>query len=502
MVRQYDASSFSGQWEVAPAEHEALPPGFPALPEHIQHAFTPARNGVVAARAADSRGVRREVLPQRLPQLRQGAYHLTFTPDENQDLPARPDWPELLGIIRFERLEVQQYILLSGDLYLAAGIVAAPDFRPDDIPIHPLQNYHAYLRTIAPMESIDNPLTRLVMECHRVSSRPWNQWSSGVKINLTLQKLERMDIPDSDEPVDDHVTKAIWDVSDESGQPLGKMEWQWVSGFFRRAVVEVDCEAGFQPPTADGNGNTIESVFAESGWKVEVETGGIEVRTPPSGQWTLAEVHEAMLRSRSSEDLDSEWRYHVSAVDRFAGTAPLGISYDHEASDLNGVPREDVAVQLGASLPDERIFGKFAGRRVADVPELSFLIVLHELGHAMGLYHNNVGYGIMQQIDDLARDSRDGFLTSESLRPEFDGKDLFRLRHLPEIYVRPGGTDWETQGLVEDRDEAVARAGFAGHPPRIFPDPQGPFRLSLTPVATVYFNASSSDIFSFPDSSF
>lgn len=277
-------------------------------------------------------------------------------------------------------------------------------------------------------------------------------------------------------------TELLFDVLDAFGFRVGRLDLHWLSPFFREAVVEVDAEEGLPTPADNGSGETWATVFARAGWRLRVETGQLEVATPPNGRWTLAELHDALLRSRTETDLDSEWRYHVSVVRHFDDVeSPLGIAFDHEAMDLNGVPREGVAVNAGARLPSEARYGDYAGALVHERPDLLFHISVHEIAHAMGLYHNHVGFGLTEQIDALAEASTSGRLSPDDLEPRFVADDVFRLRHLPDIQVRPGGSDFETLGLVEDRDVAMDQvAGL--HLPRARVELEGGMDLELEVV--------------------
>jgi hypothetical protein len=66
-----------------------------------------------------------------------------------------------------------------------------------------------------------------------------------------------------------------------------------------------------------------------------------------------------------------------------------------------------------------------------DNPELFYRTALHELGHMQGLYHNPGQQGIMQPTEFIDK------LSALDLR--HSPIDAFRLWHLPDLWVMPGG---------------------------------------------------------------
>lgn len=315
-------------------------------------------------------------------------------------------------------------------------------------------------------------------EFQRISSVAYNVWVPPVPCDIVIKAPER------DSSGEGLIVEAECEVRIDSGALGPAMRIRHVSPYFRHATIEIDSEDGLEPPLDNGRGQDWATVFGQAGWSVEVETGRIEVPTPAIGGFTLPELHDAMIKSRSASDLDSRWRYHVAAVKHFVGPdAPLGIAFDHEFHDYNGVPREGVAVNAEAELPRQNIYGPFAGKRVRESPEIYFWVAVHEVGHAMGLYHNHLGCGIMETLSGLAERSTPSGLAAEVRLPAFEAGDVLRLRHLPDLFVRPGGLPWETQGLVEDRGDAIEKvAGL--FLPKSRGEPRGAFELSLETTAS------------------
>jgi len=454
---------------IAAAAQPILGPGFPELPDPRA---IPSAVSVTPDLAGQFN-------------LREGCYEFEFRPGDI----FHPEWPAGAGTIRLERIPPFQFIA-SGDFYrldpTLLGLetaLAGPQADRRELRSFRRRDYHAYLRVLdtSILPSAEG-ITGLEVRClwHRSTSIEFNTWAPPEEMRLRL-------VPGAiaGRDLEGFFTQAVFELIEGSGQVVGTKTLQWVSDSFRDAVIEIDSEADLPPPLGDDQGATWESVFGQAGWRIRIETGKLQVPTPAIGGFTSAELHDALLRSRNANDLDLDWRYHISVVRHIVGeNAPLGLAYDHDATDLNDVPREGVAVNAEAELPRNGLYGKYAGKLVRDFPELYFIIAAHEIGHAMGLNHNHVGSGIMETFDSLAENGPDRQLTRGKLLPEFDVSDLLRLRHLPDIYVRPGGTPWDLEGLVEDREEALSR-GAGLFMPRPRSEGAGPFSLEVTPVAGV-----------------
>ena len=150
-----------------------------------------------------------------------------------------------------------------------------------------------------------------------------------------------------------------------------------------------------------------------------------------------------MLAHRDASNLDAEWRYHILAV-RLLDSTPRGIMYDAFATDSNHVPREGAAIAANWIIPKTAEWGLAQGQRFGTVKAAYFRAIVHECGHAMGLYHNTVDNGFMNTTDVIAGNGTAAHPFPTNIQWSFAADDQKRLRHMPDIYVRPGGTPFGT----------------------------------------------------------
>ena len=162
----------------------------------------------------------------------------------------------------------------------------------------------------------------------------------------------------------------------------------------------------------------------------------------PSGEsWSDAEMHAAMLARRDASNLDAEWRYHVLAAHLLDST-PRGIMYDAFGTDSNNVPREGLGISSHWVIPNASPWGTVKSVRFGAAAAPYFRTAVHELGHAMGLFHNTVDNGFMNTTDVIAASCAATF--PACIQWSFAADDQKRLRHYPDVFVRPGGTAFGT----------------------------------------------------------
>ncbi len=145
-------------------------------------------------------------------------------------------------------------------------------------------------------------------------------------------------------------------------------------------------------------------------------------------------MHSAMLARRDSSNLDTEWRYHILCVKRLDSTS-RGIMYDAFAGDSNNIPREGAGISSHWTIPNTAQWGTVQGQRFGASSVPYFRTAVHELGHALGLYHNMADNGFMNTTGTIAASA--GTFPA-NIQWSFNAIDAKRLRHMPDPWVRPG----------------------------------------------------------------
>jgi hypothetical protein len=373
--------------------------------------------------------------------LRGGCYFVRYTP--LQTSPTRPGAIHYLGTLRVHR--VGATLTVSGDLYLRHVSAGSPDDAArepdpaDGIPVFPRADYRYYLRATGVS---DSPGTQesftLTFELFRFNAAVSAWTNDGVS---TVQ-LSWTTAPPGYPSGADYLTG---DVRNSAGSVTGTLSLGWVSPFLRRSTVEIDrVPDGVVPRTNGSADHGWEQVFAAVGWELTVIESDDTVVETSGESWDDAEMHTAMLeyRDRRHGLLDVEWRYHLLCV-RLLDKSERGIMYDNAAVDVNSTAREGVGIACDwVYEPDEPSWGDLRGKRFGDDEPTYFRTAVHELGHAMGLYHNASDNGFMNTTDVIARRARPGRPFPQNIRWAFHPDDEKRLRHMPDVWVRPGGVQF------------------------------------------------------------
>ncbi|MGE0224741.1 MAG: hypothetical protein AB7F35_14780 [Acetobacteraceae bacterium] len=336
----------------------------------------------------------------------------------------------------------------SGDLYQRRIIFLSPPHFPprpvvmggpnpaNGIPILPRGQYRYYLRVTQILENITiGNSFQLGFEMWRFTAP--NTWSNE---GLVTAQMSWMTAPSGYPSTNDYLEG---DVRNASGNVIGRLKMGWVSAYYRKATIEIDTVSGSEQPLDSGTGVTWKSVFDTVGWDMSVRLSDTNVAEPSGAGWSDPEMHASMLARRDAVNLDAEWRYHILAVKQIDVT-PRGIMYDVAGTDSNAVPREGVGISTHWMIPNTTEWGLVRNQRFGTAAAPFFRTAVHELGHALGLFHNTVDLGFMNTTDVIAASASAATPFPTNVKWNFAEDDLKRLRHYPDVFVRPGGTAFGT----------------------------------------------------------
>ena len=387
------------------------------------------------------------------PALSDGCYLIKYTP-------TLPDSVSYDGTIRLETKTGRP--IASGDLYeheiFLNDNLDPVEFVPNPaggVPILPIRSYRFYLRMTH--LAVASGGIDLAFEVFRFSELPitfFDARQSNWLSEGTFKAAMRQTATAEAYPFPDRFFSG--EVADEAGKVVGRMTMGWVSSFLRKATVEIDRVAASEAPIDNGAGVDWKSVFDKVGWDITAVESDSDVKEPATGSWRAAEAHAAMVERREKTDLDTEWRYYVLAVRKIAKVSELsvpegferdngesGYMYDVVAFRENALRREGLMVASDWIVPDKPKWGLVRGMRAAKTVNY-FRTALHELGHAMGLRHNLANNGFMNTSEEIANHGTPDHPFPNNIMWSFAADDEHRLRHWPDLVVRPGGTPPES----------------------------------------------------------
>ena len=247
-------------------------------------------------------------------------------------------------------------------------------------------------------------------------------------------------------------------VRNSTGIRVGELTMGWISKYLRKATLEIDRVAASEAPIDNGAGIDYRDVYNAIGWDVTIDVSDSNVTEASGESWSDAEMHAAMLARRDSA-LDREWRYHLICVRRLDSTT-RGIMYDAYGGDSNNIR---------ARAPGSRRTGRSRTRRLGNRAR-DALRHCSRRTSAPRSTRSGTRWGCTTTRSTTASCIRRRTSRRTPCRPQqfpdnilwsFSPDDRKRLRHLPDIWVRPGGiafgTDYSTSPIsptdsVEDAE--------------------------------------------------
>ena len=343
--------------------------------------------------------------------------------------------------------------IASGDLYRVT-----PDARAygaeAGIPVFPLKDYHHYLRVV--QLGPQGGGIRLEFELRRYTTETINL-PDGTSIKL-VRWLNDGTFLAAMAPVGaTPPTRLAGDVVNSEGAVVGQLTMDWVSAHLRKATVEFTHVRDSEVPLDNASGQTWRTIFDQVGWDMTLVVNDGNLEEPSGESWSGAEAHAAIAAAHARSDLDADWRYQVLCVRRIdLAATPIGTTeaqiangergymFDLSGTDSDNFARQSVMVASNYVFPKEDMWGLVQGLRAGAAPAPYIRTAVHELGHAMGLKHNNRDTGFMTASNDIATMS---LQTPETPFPKnvmwkFGPDEEKRLRHWPDPVVRPGGVGW------------------------------------------------------------
>ena len=344
------------------------------------------------------------------------------------------------------------------------------------IPIFPVFNYRSYLlvtKLNGTAESFTLAFDTYVFSAQRLLVLDGSA-TSWLRQDTLTASMTRAPAPAGYPSPKDYF---VGDVKNAEGTMLGRLTMGLVSPFLRRATVRMDHVDGSEEPLTNGTGETWKTVFEKVGWDLTVVRRTLVVENSGGEFWSGADAHAAMMKNRGEVDLNKEWVYYVLAVHRIKAILSLpelgerGFMFDSGTVDTDKLPREGLLIASHWPIPMASQWGMVQGKRTGETVT-HFRTAVHELGHAMGLDHNSADLGFMSPTDSVATASLSTpdkpFPTNISWR--FARDDEHRLRHWPDLVVRPGGANvgfgdlGPAHALASDRLELEAKATLSSVP--------------------------------------
>ena len=332
-------------------------------------------------------------------------------------------------------------LFASGDLY-AFDAASATDAQPiglvpsrgPGIPIFPIADYTYYLR-VTKIEPAETGFV-LTFEAYRFFPKDVRRLNGEITPRWVLDGAFTARMMPADAPPGHPAPDRFFvgDVPTDPADPEQRAQIQmgWVSPLLRKAVIEIDRVPDSQVPQGNGAGVTWQSVFQSFGWEVNPIVSNDDVTKSDGPVWKDVDADVAMRARRDRSDLDAEWRYYILVAQLII--VPLdAFGYMYHPK------REALFMTSQHVFPEnEAQWGTLRGKRF-DTTVAFFRTAMHEMGHAMGLGHNVGGFHFMRPTASIAQEATADTPFPANIEWSFDPDDEHRLRHWPDIAVRPGG---------------------------------------------------------------
>lgn len=329
------------------------------------------------------------------------------------------------------------------------------------IPVYPRNKYYSYLKVTGMTPTVFGPCRLAIRVDEYVYTQPAAGSFDGSFPSTPTRSITLFLTPQA--PPVGFSGPYFSGTLSEGGTNRGTFTMGWVSGFFRRATLEIDTLAGAvtpQPVPALTGGGTedFRSVFATAGWDLAVIRDQTNIPVPAgvtaTNCWSAADLHAVMVANRNAAaNLDQTWWIHLLMVPAKMGCG-RGVMYD-----TIGVPREGVASFSDDGYPtsDSANFGTAANKKQRDVPRAFMRSACHEVGHGFNQQHQEItSFGepgadnsIMTTSPSVANvlggpTTGDPGVFPTDIHLSFNDHVRHHLVHFPDPVVRPGGMSFGT----------------------------------------------------------